>query len=107
MSILEIIGLIWLCMLAFNFFSMLSTARREGQLLDRTVKNTIENKVREIYVDVINDRDGQSMFLVYDAKTNDFLGQGNSHDEIIQTLKTRFPDKIFAISNENLSKIAS
>lgn len=107
MSILEIIGLIWVCMLAFNFFVSLAAARRGEQLLDRAVKNTIENKVREIYVDVIDSDNGQSMFLVYDAKTNDFLGQGNNHDEIIETLKKRFPDKIFAISNENLNKMVS
>jgi hypothetical protein len=107
MSILEIIGLAWICILAFNFITLLFSVRRGDDILEQAIKKTVENKVREIYVDVINSDGGQAMFLVYDAQTNDFLGQGSSHEEMVENLKKRFPDKIFAISQKNLSKIAS
>lgn len=100
MSILEIIGLVWITILIWNFLTTTIRSYREvaqdqaqvRSLLEKTINNT----VREVYFDVVNTNDG-TLFLVYDAKTKEFIGQGRSQAEVVENLKSRFPNKIFTI----------
>lgn len=45
------------------------------------------------------------MFFAYNADTNEFLAQGENHSQISETLKSRFPDKIFTADIDNLKEV--
>lgn len=49
-------------------------------------------------------KDGE-YFLVYNKETKEFLAQGKSHQEIVNILRKRFPDKAFTADRENIDNV--
>ena len=45
------------------------------------------------------------MFYVYNIETNEFMAQGKTRTLVEQNLKERFPDTVFAATDENLREV--
>ena len=107
MSVLEIIGAVWIILLVWNIMSAL---RRSNEELKTQHSQIIEDKIsqiiRQVYVDPV-ESDGQRFFLVYDAKTHAYLTQGKTQEEIKTNIHSRFPGTTFVIDDVNLKKINS
>jgi hypothetical protein len=44
------------------------------------------------------------MMYVYDLETNQFMAQGKTEKELTEQLRTKFPGKGFAASNEDIKE---
>lgn len=107
MSILEIIGAVWIVLLVWNISSAFRKAKQELESQRKeTIEDSIEPTIREVYVDAV-ESNGQRFFLVYDASTHDYLTQGKTREEIKTNIQTRFPHLTFVIDEQNLKKINS
>ncbi len=105
MNILEIIGIVWLLMMAWGFISAFRQAKEEIRIEHRKIiEKEVDKIVREIYIDSV-EANGDQFFLVYDAKTHDYIAQGKSQEEVQLNIKARFPGVVFVINGENLQKI--
>lgn len=106
MTLLEIIGAVWLIMLAWSFVSAMQQAKEEIRAENRkVVEREVDKLVREIYVDTV-ESNGNQFFLVYDAKTHDYIAQGKTQEEVQNNIKTRFPGVVFVVSGQDLQKIS-
>lgn len=65
-----------------------------------TAAKDVERRVVEILVER-----NESLFLVYNTKTKEFLAQGADHKAISEVLSNRFPDIIFIADVDNLEKV--
>ena len=45
------------------------------------------------------------MIFMYDKETNSYLGHAEKFQDLEAILKTRFPDKVFAVSHEDMLKL--
>lgn len=106
LNLLEIIGISWIVMMVWGFVSAFRQAKEEIQIEHRkTIEKEVDKLVREIYIDSV-EADGNRFFLVYDAKTHDYIAQGKSQEEVQLNIKARFPSVVFILNNENLQKIS-
>jgi len=74
-----------------------------SQALDRhneDLHTQLINKIDEIVhrVEVVEDK---SMYYWYDQDDKEFLAQGRTTEEIIDNIKSRFPDHIFYLEDSN------
>ena len=46
-----------------------------------------------------------NMIFMYDKETNSYLGHAEKFQDLEAILKTRFPDKVFAVSHEDMLKL--
>lgn len=106
MTVLEIIGMAWLVMLAWSFISAVNRAKEEIKKENQqNINQKVDKEIREIYIDEV-ESSGSQFFLVYDAKTHDYIAQGKTQEEVQTNIKTRFPNVVFIINSENLQKIS-
>ena len=56
-------------------------------------------RLREIIHQVKIEKHGEMEYW-YDADNNNFLGQGKTLEDVVSTLKSRFPDHIFLIEDQ-------
>ena len=78
-------------------------ARRHiKRIVDQVESSIDEQEDERIRIDIEKYND---MFLVYDQETGAFMAQGKDGQEISKRLAERYPHKIFAASEEDLSKV--
>lgn len=63
------------------------------------MRTALAEKIRVIKLETYN----ESVILAYDSENNDFLGQGNSIDELKKCIIERFPTKIFILNDKVFS----
>lgn len=105
MTFLEIVGLTWIALWVWNFitaYRQISSEQVEAR--NDLIKAEVDRRVREVYIEDVASGDHQ-YFLVYDAKTNNYIAQGRDREEIKANIQARYPDTVFVINNENLEKI--
>jgi hypothetical protein len=68
------------------------------QLMQSVEENT-RNVVR-IKIERTND-----MIYIYNMETNEFMAQGKTRSLVERNLKERFPDTVFAATDENLREV--
>jgi Holliday junction resolvasome RuvABC endonuclease subunit len=104
-------SIIFLFGFAFGYFCAQFILKR------RMVKNIVENpeglirmitEVNKNYNEAMEElepteiiiEEHKDSFFVYNKKTNQFLGQGRSHEAALSVVKERFPFMDFKIANE-------
>jgi hypothetical protein len=105
MTFLEIVGLTWIALWVWNF----STAYREvskesSDAYRKMVEAEVDKAIREVYIEDVNSGEHR-YFLVYDAKTHNYIAQGRDREEVKANIQARYPNTVFVINNENLEKI--
>ena len=45
------------------------------------------------------------MIYIYNMETNEFMAQGETRNVVERNLKKRFPDTVFAATDENLREV--
>jgi hypothetical protein len=103
---MEILLIIVTCILIYIVAFKRGYEYREKEARD-SISKTIDNLEKEFLdsVVVVKLEKVEDIFFVYDDKTNEFMAQGKSHEELAKTLKTRFPNKRFVASGENLREV--
>lgn len=71
--------------------------------LKKVLTQVIEKKLPE-EVGVVFSRHGDSVH-VHDAITSEFLAQGNTREEIVEVLESRFPNKVFKATSDNIREV--
>lgn len=78
-------------------------ARRVVRLLEQRVRHMAEEMKKNV-IEVRIEQQGDNYF-VYNATTDEFLAQGDSHDQITKTLNDRFPNTFFTADRDELRKM--
>lgn len=105
MNFLEFLGVTWLALIAWNFFVAYKKEEKDlTEVRREIIQDEVDRLVKEVYVDVA-ESDGQKYYLVYDAKTNNYIAQGRDREEIKANIEARYPNTVFIINNDNLDKI--
>lgn len=69
----------------------------------KTLMQTIENLEPE-YVRIRIERNN-GMIFIYNMETDEFMAQGETRNVVERNLQQRFPDTVFAATNENLKEV--
>ena len=64
---------------------------------DRRLRKAVDEHVRMVHLEHVKD---QGLMLAYDKENNEFLGQGQTLDEVKQMIMRRWPRKIFYLDND-------
>lgn len=112
--ILEIAAFVFVAFIAFAigyFYSLYSLrkllADEEDGEYDETVyidDETGEELNAKSHMS-INIEQSDGYFFVYDKDTGKFMAHGKTRDEMEEALTDRFPDVLFAASEENLKEV--
>lgn len=68
------------------------------KLLESVEEHT--NNIVRIRIERMN-----GMIYIYNMETNEFMAQGETRNVVEQNLKKRFPDTVFAATDENLREV--
>lgn len=74
----------------------LGIKRMEDEMYSTLQKGVALREEHIIMMDVDKDKD---MFYCYDDRDNSFVCQGRNYEEIVQSFKERFPNRIFFIND--------
>ena len=74
----------------------LGIKRMEDEMYSTLQKGVALRDEHIIMIDVDKDKD---MFYCYDDRDNSFVCQGRNYEEIVQSFKERFPNRIFFIND--------
>lgn len=89
---------------AFGWFSREQMAMRtvhkmfaeaEKEAAKKTDENTVSAKL-EVH---------NGHFYMFDAETDEFLGQGETKEELSEILRKKFPEKAFVLQKEEYNKL--
>ena len=64
---------------------------------------SVEEHTRDVVRIRIERMDG--MIYIYNMETNEFMAQGETRNVVERNLKKRFPDTVFAATDENLREV--
>lgn len=78
----------------------LKTHNTNQQILPEDVAQSKPVKVQKIEMSKISD-----IYYLHDADTKQFLAQGKTHPEIVNILKSRFPNTLFLINDDNINEL--
>jgi hypothetical protein len=72
-------------------------------------KKELESQIETLksYVHPVNVEQHGDMSYWFDAKTDEFLAQGKTTEDLAATLKSRFPNHIFILADEKTSYFMS
>lgn len=77
--------------------------RRLNEIMDGVtehVKDQVEKSLIHIKIEYHS-----GVYYVYNMKDNSFMGQGSTRKELEETLASKYPDKSFAATHENLVEV--
>lgn len=77
--------------------------RRLNQIMDNVtdhVKEQVEKNLIQIKIEHHN-----GVYYVYSMKDNSFMGQGSTRKELEDVLASKYPEKSFAATHENLVEV--
>jgi hypothetical protein len=94
------IGLLWLATTWFvaNIFIGISDALRETNV---ELRQELTKRLDEIIHRVREEQVDDTIYW-YDQDNGKFLAQGHNQEEIIAVIRTRFPDHIFYLENNQI-----
>lgn len=69
--------------------------QKTHEVLTKFRENIIPSKIEH----------SNGMYYLYNRETNEFLGQGTSMKELESSVKTRFPEKLFDVPQEELTRV--
>ncbi len=80
--------------------------RHAARVLSRLVQEVeeVEEKAKSDMIPISIEKHNNT-FYVYNKKTNQFMGQGSSREELEELLHKSFPGKRFGASEENLAEV--
>lgn len=78
-------------------------ARRIIRLLEKRVHQAVE-KASKNAIEVRIEKEGD-VYYIYNANTNEFLAQGDNHDDITKILNDRFPNTFFTADRDEIRKM--
>ena len=70
--------------------------------LDSSINEKMNALKEKIVPSRIEEENG--VLFLYHRETNEFLGQGNSFEELENTMKNKFPDKLFNVPQEEINQ---
>ena len=104
MDIIEIVG--WACFFYLGWQLLKSWIfvqglkhRLAGAVEDELALRQTEKQVGVVQFDHV-EQGSHSVVLIYEHKTNQFLGQANTQEEAEAMLQTRYPTKGFVVVND-------
>lgn len=66
----------------------------------REALGKFREKVIPSRIEVVN-----GMYFIYNRETNEFLGQANNMVELEKLMRTKYPNKLFDVPNEQLMEV--
>lgn len=70
--------------------------------LDGSIAEKLKTLKEKLVPSRIEEENG--VLFLYNSETNEFLGQGNSFEELENNMKEKFPDKLFNVPQEEINK---
>jgi hypothetical protein len=97
----EFIG--WLVVLYFLILTIRVVVSRieTNEAIDK-FKQEADRRIRIVDLQTIPEHNA---ILAYDKENNQFLGQGNTIDDVKAVIMSRFPDKVFIIGDKIFSAL--
>jgi hypothetical protein len=74
-----------------------------AELKIKHLLESVEEHTRDVVRIRIERMDG--MIYIYNMETNEFMAQGETRNVVERNLKKRFPDTVFAATDENLREV--
>lgn len=96
MELFAIIGIVWAVWMVVKTV-LISIGSRIQQ---EEIKEKIAERIRVVRLETLDDH---NTILAYDAENNQFLGQGQSDDEIKKNIVDRFPERVFILGEQVFS----
>jgi hypothetical protein len=81
------------------FYSL--TKSVAGYILDTKIRNSIKEALNELVHEVKVENNGP-VYYWFDKDTDAFLGQGMNEEEVINHVKSRFPNHMFIIPEKGV-----
>jgi hypothetical protein len=96
MELFAIIGIVWAVWMVIK--TVLITI---GSKIEREeIKEKIAERIRVVRLEELDDH---NTILAYDAENNQFLGQGQTDEEIKKNIVDRFPERVFILGEQVFS----
>jgi hypothetical protein len=75
--------------------------------LEKRLERKIDDVLTEFRKNVINSRIEfvNGIYFMYNRDTNEFLGQGNTFEELEKTVKVKYPNKLFNVPSSELQEL--
>lgn len=99
-----IIGLICGAIIGYSVRGIIYEMKRLRALkeLDGAIDKTLSSLKEKIIPSRIEEENG--MLFLYNKNTNEFLGQGKSLVELEHAVRTKYPDRLFNVTQAELDK---
>ena len=99
-----LVGIVFGIFISFALIKLIAAVVRKmaEDTLDEKLKEGLEKLKEKIIPSRIERVNG--MLYLYNKETEEFLGQGKDMQELNDVVKARFPDKLFNVPREELSK---
>lgn len=77
------------------------------RFLEKRIEEKIESTLTEFRKSVIDSKIEfvNGVYFMYDRKTNEFLAQGSTFDELEKAARTKYPDKLFNVPQKELMQL--
>ena len=92
---------VWILGAVYGWYARERQARRTIDRFFSEVDETVGDKVNDTIIPIKIDRHN-GVFYVHNKDTEEFMGQGNTRQDLEINLAKRFPDQKFAADKESL-----
>jgi hypothetical protein len=99
MEIFTILGVAWALLLALRFIAERAEFKNKIEL----IKDEADKRIRIVQLEKIATQG--NLILAYDGESNDFLGQGQTEQEVKESIMSRYPEKFFILEDKVFSKV--